>query len=83
MITLKFQENIEGNWGYVPNFSERDYSSSVEDGHTLGFFEKLSKQPYNDIVKFAEFIGKFKDFTLIAHTAVSYTHLTLPTILLV
>ena len=67
VITLKFQENPRGRWGYIPNFS--DYEYSVEEGESLSFWcYRLSEQPLEDIVKFAEYIGKFKDFTLIAHT---------------
>ena len=70
MITLKFQKDPDvGRWAYVPNFSRRTYSRSVEEGHTLSFRHcKLSKQPLEDITKFSDFIERFKDFTLYADT---------------
>lgn len=69
MIVLKFQENPDlARWAYVPNFRKRQYSSSVKEGHTISFRHcKLSKQPLEYIMKFSEYIKKFKDFTLIAH----------------
>ena len=68
MIKLKFQENPRiSDWGYVPNFTT--YGYSVEEGESIRFcYDKLSDQSYDDIVKFSDFIKKFEDFTLIAHT---------------
>ena len=68
MIKLKFQENIrKGDWKYTRSFINCNFT--VKEGQSIDFQHcKLSKQPYEDIVKLAKFIEKFEDFTLIAHT---------------
>ena len=68
MITLKFQKDPEAStWAYTSSFISF-YSHIVIEGESLKFGRnKLSKQPCDDIVKLSDFIGKFKDFTLIAH----------------
>lgn len=69
MITLKFQKDLKAtNWAYTSSFLSSS-SHIIGEGDSLRFRNhKLSEQPLKDIIEFAEFIGKFKDFTLIAHT---------------
>ena len=57
MITLKFQKDPRGCWGYIPNFSE--YRYSVKECESIDFWHsKLSEQPLEDIVKFSEYVKK-------------------------